>query len=59
MFPKQGDTVKIKLKEEYPRIGIVKYFFSEFIVIDFGHCLRYIDKLSTIYVKIKHTDNDK
>lgn len=50
-LPKDGDTVKVNFREEGPKVGVVLYFFSEFIVIDFGNCQRYIDRLTTIHVK--------
>jgi hypothetical protein len=50
-FPKQGDTVKVKFTDEGSKVGVVSYFLSEFIVIDFGNCRRYVDKLATIHVK--------
>jgi hypothetical protein len=50
-FPREGDTVKVDFREEGPKVGVVISFFSEFIIIDFGNCRRYIDRLSTIHVK--------
>lgn len=50
-FPREGDTVKVNFKEEGSKVGVVLYFFSEFIVIDFGNCRRYIDRYATIHVK--------
>lgn len=50
-FPKEGDTVKVEFRDETSKVGMVLYYFGEFIVIDFGNCKRYIDKFATIYVK--------
>ena len=52
-FPDVGETVKVefsKVSNMGTRIGIVSRFFENFVIVNFGNHLEYLDRITTFYV---------
>ena len=52
-FPKEGETVKIEFSANTNmgiRIGVIQRFFENFVLVDFGNQLEYLDRMTTFYV---------
>ncbi len=55
-FPSEGDTVKVEFGQYTglgTKIGIVERFFEEFVIINFGRRLIYLDRNTTFFVYSK------
>jgi len=54
--PVEGDTVKVEFAEWTKlgtKVGVVKRFAHGDVVVDFGQCHRFLDKMSTFFVYVK------
>lgn len=52
-FPKSGETVRVEFSKSTnmgTRIGVVQRFFENFVLVDFGNHIEYLDRITTFYV---------